>query len=952
MLALNLVPSPSIHLLDWNRPLLHGAVLHLAREWSGAGPLDLASQLIIVPTRRAGRRLREGLAAHAATRHQAVFPPRVVLPEHVLTETLAPGQTATNEAMLVAWIEVLRGLQIEDFDAVFPIAPPDSGFAWAARLARQFLHLQAELGENGLRIADVPDRAGPFPESRRWQQLAELERRFEARLASSGLQSVHAARIAVADMGRAPDGIDRITLVATPDPMPLVLRRLEALAGTVAVEVLVHGPDTADFDAWGRPVIDSWVHRPLDLADFEALVRPCLDPSAQADTIAAIATACGADADGLLGIAVADPEIRAPLHHRLRQAGLRSYDPEGTAHRQGELFRILELLLALVEEPACDTACALVRCPTVLAWLGGRAEDGFSTASLLEALDALRATHLPPTIADAIAHARGHRPRSGEVSWQPAADALESIQDLIARAARGFPEGVQEVLATVFGQRSYHIGQDEDLRAIAAAEAWAASAQATADAVGRIGRLGARDTWRLALQQFAQAPYFEEKPPGAVELQGWLELHWDDAPHLLVAGLNDGRVPAAIVGDAFLPEALRERLGLRTNATRLARDAYLLHALLASRSTAGRVDLLVGRTSAAGEPLRPSRLLLQCAAKDLPARVEYLFGELPAPAGASALAWRRAWQVTPPPPEPVEAVSVTAFHDHLACPFRFYLRHKLRMRAVDPLKEELDARDFGNLVHHALEGLFLEPAMRGCTDEARIKALLADRFDRRARALYGAHVPVPLLVQLESGRQRLAHAARVHAEDAVRGWVIHAVEQKFTCPIGPIAVTGRIDRIDRHVSTGSIRVLDYKTYDQPKTPQGTHTRRARAGMLPEPPAYALFTTPEGIELAWTDLQLPLYRRALAAEYGHAIQIGYFNLPKAATETVINLWDGFDDVWQAAADRCADGVAEAIAQGTFWPPAEELEYEDDFEPLFQQGTAASVAWLANPRIAAP
>jgi ATP-dependent helicase/nuclease subunit B len=40
----------------------------------------------------------------------------------------------------------------------------------------------------------------------------------------------------------------------------------------------------------------------------------------------------------------------------------------------------------------------------------------------------------------------------------------------------------------------------------------------------------------------------------------------------VVAGLNDGLVPDAVVGDAFLPESLRERLGLKTNAARLARD--------------------------------------------------------------------------------------------------------------------------------------------------------------------------------------------------------------------------------------------------------------------------------------------------------------------------------------------------------------------------------------------
>jgi ATP-dependent helicase/nuclease subunit B len=949
------LPTPTLSLLDWTTPLLPAAVRHLAAAWSGRGPLDLRDHLLVVPTQRAGRRLREALAAHAATRGQAVFPPRVVQPKDLLASALAPQGAASPAEMLVAWIEVLRGLRLEEFDAVFPIEPAERGFAWAARLARQLMDVQAVLGENGLRIGDVPARAGVFPELRRWTQLGELERRHDAHLAAAYRVNLHAARITAATMPTPPEGVRRVVMVATPDPMALVLRRLDALATQVPVEVLVHGPSLEPFDAWGRPTIAAWSHRALDLPDFDQRVHLHTDPSAQADAIAAIArthTRAGREPDGLLGIAIADREILAPLHHGLNYAGIASYDPEGTPHRASELYRLLELLLALVEEPAFAAAASLLRCPAVLDWLAHETDAAFAPASLLEALDALRARHLPPTIEDARRHALDHRPRGSEEPWQPVARALDALERLRDLAAGPFPEGVQAALATLHGHRRFQVGNTDDAAVIAAAEAWSEIARDTAEAAARLGRIGDRDTWRLALQQFGESRRFEEKPSGALELQGWLELPWEDAPHLVVAGLNDGRVPAAIVGDAFLPEALRERLGLTTNAARLARDAYLLHALIASRSSHGRIDLLLGRTSAAGDPLRPSRLLLLCDDAELPARIARLFRDIaPEPGGSSAVAWRRAWRLEPEAPEPFTSVSVTAFRDHLACPFRFYLRHKLRMREVDPQKEELDALDFGNLVHDALEGLFKEPAMLRCADPAKIRRFLVDRLDRHAHALYGSRVPVPLLVQLESARQRLAHAARIHAEGIAAGWVIHAVELPFSCTVGPLTVTGRIDRIDRHEASGAIRVLDYKTFDTAKLPDTTHTRRvpARDGDAPAPPEYACFTAPDGSELLWHDLQLPLYRRALAPQFGHAIEVGYFNLPKAATETGINLWQGFDAAWQAAADRCAEGVAAAIAAGVFWPPAERTAFTDDFAALFHEGTEASVAWTANPGI---
>ncbi|MBE2215035.1 MAG: PD-(D/E)XK nuclease family protein [Opitutaceae bacterium] len=948
--------SPTLHLLAWDTPLIHAAVDHLATAWDRRGPLDLGDMLLVVPTRRAGRRLREALAAHAAAHGHAVFPPRVVQPEQLLSEAINGQPAASPAEALVAWIDVLRAARLAEFDAVFPVEPVDRGFPWAARLAGQLMEVQAVLGENGLRFADVPARAGIFPELRRWQQLAELEHRHETRLAGAGLASVHVARAAAAAVSTPPDGIRRVVVVATPDPMPLVLRRLEALATQLPVEILVHGPSLDLFDASGRPSIEAWSRRPLELPDFDGHVHLHADPSAQASAIVRLAhahTAAQRQADGLLGIAIADREILAPLHHGLRRAGLASYDPEGTPHRASELYRLLDLLLAYVEEPAFATAASLLRCPTVLAWLEHAADEPIQPGALLESLDALRAKHLPQTSAEARTHALDHRPRPGETPWQPLARALDALDGLRELASGPFPDGAQAALARLHGQRRFLFSEGDDAAVIATAEAWADIARATADAVGRLGRLNARDTWRLALQQLAETRRFDDKPVGALELQGWLELPWEDAPHLIVAGLNDGRVPSAIVGHAFLPEVLRERLGLKTNAARLARDAYLLHALIASRGARGRIDFLLGRTSAAGDPLRPSRLLLLCDDAELPARVAFLFRDIPPEDGAaSATAWRRAWRLAPPAPEPITSVSVTAFRDHLACPFRFYLRHKLRMRPVDPGKDELDARDFGNLLHDALEGLFRESSMLRCTDTAKVRDFLVDRLDRRAHALYGARVSVPLLVQLESARQRLAHAARVHAEGVAAGWTIQAVEMDFTCAVGPLTVTGRIDRIDRHDRTGAVRVLDYKTFDSAKLPQTTHVRRAPAPApdVSPPPDYARFTGPDGKELLWLDLQLPLYRRALAAEYGVAIEVGYFNLPKAATETGINLWAGFDAAWQAAADRCADGVAAAIAAGTFWPPAEALDTVDEFAPLFHQGAEASVAWIANPGIA--
>ena len=127
--------TPRLHLLPWDKPLLPQAVAWLAAGWPGDGPLDLAGLLVVVPTRQSGRRLREALAAHAATRGQAVFPPRVVLPETLATLGAPATEVASRLVSQLAWIGVLRDLPIGEYRAVFPVDPPARDFAWARRLA-------------------------------------------------------------------------------------------------------------------------------------------------------------------------------------------------------------------------------------------------------------------------------------------------------------------------------------------------------------------------------------------------------------------------------------------------------------------------------------------------------------------------------------------------------------------------------------------------------------------------------------------------------------------------------------------------------------------------------------------------------------------------------------------------------------------------------------------------
>ena len=934
-----MVPAPANvtrHFLGWERPLLPQAVAFLSEGWTGDGPLDLSRLLVVVPTGQSGRRLRAAIADHAAARGRAAFPPRIATPGALLTPPAGSGAASPMHALL-AWVAVLREIEPGNFREVFPLDPPVRGFAWALRLAEKFTALQAELAEVGLGFAEVPatlarDGApgGGFPEAGRWTQLGELERLQAAHLAARGLRDPQAARIAAAGQPGRLLEIERIVVLATPDPIPLSLKVLAAHAGSLPLQVVVFAPrgEAAAFDDWGRPLTAAWDRRPLLREDFEGRVHLCADPAAQADRIAALARDYGSP-DGLLGAGVGDPEVLPLLEGALARAGMESFNPEGSPRRSDRLHHLLSALAALAADPSFDAVGALARCPDFIAHLQFRIGAGFSPAGWLRGIDELRSRHLPPTLASARAHA------PALVQFPDLDRALAVVDEFRETlAARPFAEGAAGVPALIFGSRGAPLAREEEPVLADCAAAWM-------DVLRECSSTGAdlsnAEWWELALRIFGEGRRTGDKPPGALELQGWLELAYEDAPRLVVAGMNDGSVPDAVIGDPFLPESLREALGLKSNAVRLARDAYLLAAISACREKAGRLDLLVGKVSAAGDPLRPSRLLLRCDDADLPARVQFLFRETHA--SRAGLPWRRAWTLLPRASPRLDRIKVTAFRDYLRCPFRFYLAHALNMGGFDPQKAELDPMDFGTLCHAALEAMGREPSMRDCTDPGVLREYLRAELDRRAGARYGEELSLPVIIQLESARQRLSRAAEIQAEQRRAGWVIERVESGFSLSVAGILVQGKIDRIERHEKSGRWRVIDYKTSDTPVSAFDAHSAAAGRSAA-DAPAIARFEI-AGSGRIWRDLQLPLYLAALEGEIGADALGGYFNLPKAIGETGVDIWEGYDDAWRVRARRCFQDVAAAIAGGVFWPPAEIDPDVDNFPGLFHQGTRESI-----------
>ena len=930
--------------LGWNRPLCETVPAYLLDQ-AGPGLLDWRGLVVVVPTRQSSWRLRAALPLAAAARGVALLGPEIVTPA-VLLAPPPNAAVATETQSLLAWASVLQAVPPGELAAFLGAregrAPSP---AWALQVARRLQELRQELADGGLDIAAVAARSAEIEEAERWAAMAELERRYARQLAVWHLRDALDLKLEQARQGALAPSLSRVVVAAVPDPPKLLMTMLErwAAAGG-SVEVLVAAPDREAlvFDAWGRPLPEAWQQREITLRPADLWLEAT--PDDQAGRIAsAIAAGRGAAAPGAtalrpqLAVGVPDRETVAPLQRELAAIGLPAFDPQNRPFSETPLFGLVQALLALRSRPGYAEVAALLRHPDVLAGIG-------HAADLLRELDTLQSRYLPVTLDDLIAaldkksddtHARTEK-------WEHLLPALAQVREWHRTLNRpDLATGLREVLRQVYAQRLLRSSDSADAafqQAVTVFDTVLRELEA-AVAAGHVGNAAA-EVLAAGLQEATVKP---ERSAEVLDLEGWLELAWNPAPLLFVAGMNEGFVPDGRVGDLFLPDTLRRTLDLRDDRLRLARDAYVLTALLEQRRDEGQVILLLGKTSTAGDPLRPSRLLFRCPDRELVARAQALFKD-PPPAHAAS-AFKVSFQLNPAQ-VPVGCIndkcattlSPTVFRDYLACPLRFYLRHVLGMEAQDDLAREPNALAFGTLVHDVLSEMGQEKKLWACPDGAELARWLEQCLREKARKRYGARPWLGVELAIDSAVHRLSALAYRQVAWHAEGWEILSseCEVKKTIPLGDLTVSGRIDRIDRNVRTQVVCVLDYKTTDKAKTPQETHFGPPR--QQAEIPAQAngdlsredieyLAAADIPAELVggkkakrWADLQLPLYRELVRAQFGSNVQLGYVCLPNALGKTDFKLWgETYSDALHASAIRCSEAIAQRIRAGVFWPP---------------------------------
>ncbi|PXA03426.1 hypothetical protein DDZ13_12085 [Coraliomargarita sinensis] len=895
-----------------------------------AGRLDLAHTLLITPTAGATRQVNRRLKAAGHKAPASAQPMQALLPGR--------DDIASPVERCLAWSAALENAGESVRQALFWKKTPQTT-AELLKAARNFNKLGDLLAEGGYALDTLRLPApleGGF-EQERWAAIASLYRDYLGQLETWKLQDPNALRLQQIQLPET--SFHHLVIACVPDlpkAFETFVNQLESRS--IPVDLLVWNPtkaDERDFDRWGRPVEKTWNERAIAIQDQQIHVAASARDEARRSARQTIA--------GTASLVVADPKQQALLASELRALGRQPYLPEGKPLIRCEAAKIALEWTEFVQSKDLRRLRRLLELPAFCRALDP--ENPITPADALRAMDHL----LGETIA-------GHL----DAAWaaSPALPEHAPPRDQKIRA------GVRRLLGTVRAllahpalevlERAYP-GEDE--RPESAKRVLQIGRELeSSPAVRQTSKEKRQDAW--SAQIFAMAIRAEslQSPAEAdtVTLNGWLEAPWLGESGLVLCGLIEGRLPQSLDGDPFLPDSVRPELGLNHNTQRLARDAYLLSSLLASKQPE-EVHLSFSKYNSDGDPNRPSRLLFRTGAEQLPKRTLHLTQPTAATTARPKRRTEWRWQLPEALPA-VKKISPTQFESYLACPFRFCMEKVLRYERAPESAREMDAAVFGNLIHRALENFGLEAIRAGqrmlSFTEQEIRERVQQLLQEAALEQFGPQPAPAVQVQLANAATRLNAFARVQASCFAEGWLILDVERRLSADddnplqVGPLKLSGMIDRIEQHAETGALRIMDYKTFSSLKKPAQTHLGPASHNWLPAAQV-ELTVGRRHSPKTWTNLQLPLYRKILEHWYPEATQsappeTAYFVLPSDPNETGIYPFEELSEnlnpgAYTSALD-CAEAVSQAIAEGIFWPPQPfRNNWDDPLAPLFVNGT---------------
>ncbi|MGB0681238.1 MAG: double-strand break repair protein AddB [Magnetovibrionaceae bacterium] len=323
---------------------------------------------------------------------------------------------------------------------------------------------------------------------------------------------------------------------------------------------------------------------------------------------------------------------------------------------------------------------------------------------------------------------------------------------------------------------------------------------------------------------------------------GLLEARLQQADVVVLGGLNEGTWPPDAPASPWMSRPMMSRFGLAEPERRIGLTAHDFQQAFGAETVvltrAERVD---------GTPTVPARwltkldnLLGEERAEELKRRgdIYALWAEgLDRPDEAPAAP--RPPAARPPVAARPSELWVTDVETLMRDPYGLYAKRVLRLRALEPLDADPSAKDYGTLIHGALEA-FLREGIDPGVPEALPRLLAFGRSLFRQGTYARPAIEAFWWPRFERIATWFLAVEKERKFGIEQSWVETEGEWSFPFARGTFTLRAKADRIDR-LSDGSLCLIDYKT-GQPPSP-----KEVAAGYSPQLPLEGVIAEAGGFD---------------------------------------------------------------------------------------------------------